>query len=106
VLAPNLVSTEATELCAVFSPDGTELYFARAEPEHGHRTRAVTRESGVRGSVRPAAFAGDYSSVDMFMSRDGQRLYFCSNRSLDDQGAAKADTDIFWVDASVITRFR
>ncbi len=96
VFAPNLVSTETTELCAVFSPDGAEFYFARSEQERGHRMRVVTREAEVWGNVRPFALTGDYSSVDMFMSRDGQRLYFCSNRALDGKGAAKADTDI-WV---------
>ena len=96
VFAPNLVSTETTELCSVFSPDGSELYFARSERERGARMRSVTRENGVWGSARPVAFTGDYSSVDMFMSRDGQRLYFCSNRALDGKGPAKADTDI-WV---------
>ena len=96
VFAPNLVSTETTELCAVFSPDGTEFYFARSERERGARMRSITRENEIWGSAKPIAFTGDYSSVDMFMSRDGQRLYFCSNRALDGKGAAKQDTDI-WV---------
>ena len=96
VFAPNLVSTEATELCAVVSPDGSEFYFARSEQERGNRMRCVTRENGVWGSARPVVLPGGYSSVDMFMSRDGRRLYFCSNRALDGKGAAKQDTDI-WV---------
>jgi ankyrin repeat protein len=96
LFAPNLVSTENSELCAVFSPDETEFYFARRERERGVRMRTVTREGGIWRSPRLVAFAGDYSSVDMFMTRDGQRLYYCSNRALDGKGAAKTDTDI-WV---------
>ena len=96
LFARNLVSTETTELCAVFSPDGTEFYFARSERERGARMRVVTQANGVWGGPRPVELGGDYSSVDMFMSRDGQRLYFCSNRALDGKGAAKNDTDI-WV---------
>jgi hypothetical protein len=96
VFAANLVSTEAIELCAVFSPDGSEFYFARSERERGARMRSVTRENDVWGAARPFVVAGDYSSVDMFVSRDGQRLYYCSNRALDGKGAAKEDTDI-WV---------
>jgi ankyrin repeat protein len=96
VFAPNLVSTETTELCAVFAPDGKEFYFARSEQERGARMRTITQENELWGSAKPIAFSGDYNSVDMFMSRDGQRLHFCSNRALDGKGAAKQDTDI-WV---------
>ncbi len=94
--ARNLVSTETTELCAVFSPDGSEFYFARSERERGPRIRAAKRENGVWGNPKPVGFVGEYSSVDMFMARDGQSLLFCSNRALDGKGAAKTDTDI-WV---------
>ena len=94
--APGLVSTAWTELCAVFSPDGTEFYFARSEGRGGARMRAVTLAGGAWGRPGPLAFVGDHGSVDMFVSSDGGSLYFCSNRPLDGSGAAKGDTDI-WV---------
>jgi ankyrin repeat protein len=101
LFAPNLVSTERSELNAVFSPDGKELYFARSEGEQGQRMRAVAQEGGVWGRSKPVTFVGDYSSVDMFIPRDGTRLYFCSNRALDGKGPAKNDTDI-WVSTRTV----
>ncbi len=52
-----------------------------------------------RGWTRPqvVSFAGEYMNGDMFMSRDDERLFFCSDRPLRGKGSRKADSDIWLV---------
>ena len=91
VFAPNLVSTEAGELNSVFPPDGREFYFTRQR-----RVHEVRDQDGVWGRPQRLAVAGDYSTVDMFVTGDGKRMYVCSTRPLAGQGEPKNDRDI-WV---------
>ena len=96
VFAPNLVSNEKSELNAVFSPDGKEFYFAKRRGDDAMASFVVRQENGVWGRPQMLTLAGDYSFVDMFVSPDGRRLFFCSNRPLDGKGQAREDHDI-WV---------
>jgi ankyrin repeat protein len=91
VFARNVVSTEAGELNAVFSPDGHEFYFTRQR-----RAWVVRVDDGVWGRPQRLAVADDYSVVDMFVTGDGARMYLCSDRPLAGSGEPKKDRDI-WV---------
>ena len=48
------------------------------------------------GRPQRLAVAGDNSAVDVFVTGDGKRMYFCSDRPLAGKGEAKKDRDI-WV---------
>ncbi|MEW6335787.1 MAG: ankyrin repeat domain-containing protein [Acidobacteriota bacterium] len=96
IFRPNLVSTERTELNAVFSPDGTEFYFATAS-EIGQHMRVVRQVDGVWGRPEPVPFAGEFTGVDMMFSPDGARLYYCTHRPLEAGGAVPKDSDIWFV---------
>jgi hypothetical protein len=91
VFAPNLVSTEGGELNSVFSPVGHEFYFTRQR-----RPWVVREENGVWGRPQRISVVGDYSTVDMFVTGDGKRMYLCSDRPLAGQGELKKDRDL-WV---------
>jgi ankyrin repeat protein len=91
VFALNVVSTEGGELNSVFSPDGHEFYFTRQR-----RVWVVGEENGVWGRPQRLAVVGDHSTVDVFVTGDGKRMYLCSDRPLAGQGEPKKDRDI-WV---------
>jgi ankyrin repeat protein len=98
LFAPGFVSTEQDQLNAVWTPDGDEFYFSR----RGVGTRFVimfTRRENERWTAPAAApFCGSYAAVDHFMSYDGSRMYFCSDRPLTGAGDPKPDYDFWFVD--------
>jgi ankyrin repeat protein len=98
LFGPDIVSTERNELNAVFSPNGKEFYFTRRSSSPGGSDTILFMEDQDGRWTRPrtASFSGTYSDVDMFISRNGEVLFFCSNRPLPGEKEPKKDTDI-WV---------
>ena len=92
VFAPNVVSTEDGELNSAFTPDGREFYFTRQR-----RVHVVREETGTWGRPQPLAVLGDYRSLDMCVTRDGRRMYLCSNQPVSGTGEPKKDRDIWAV---------
>lgn len=92
--AEGVVSTKGRELNAVFTPDGREFYFTRHGEDRRWTIMRLAIEDGRWSPPRPASFSGRWSDVDLFITADGRRLYFCSNRPL--QGDTPKDFDI-WV---------
>jgi hypothetical protein len=93
--AAGIVSTEGRELNAVFTPDGREFYFTVHGDDRRWTIMRMALEDGRWSPPRPATFSGRWSDVDLFITADGQRLYFCSNRPLRGDAPPK-DFDI-WV---------
>ncbi len=91
VFARNVVSTDDGELNSVFTPDGREFYFTRQR-----RVRVVRQENGAWVGPQPLPVLGDRRSVDMFVTRDGGRMYLCSAEPLAGAGEPRKDRDI-WV---------
>lgn len=94
--APGIVSTEKNELNSVFSADGREFYFAIQTGQMKWKIMVMKRKDNRWSKPVPASFSGQYSDVDLFISPDGQKLFFCSNRPLEKKGTEKKDFDI-WV---------
>lgn len=95
MFAPGIVSTERNELNAVFTPDGKEFYFAIRGASRGWTIMMTALENGRWSRPRPASFSGRWSDVDLFITADGRRLYFCSDRPLTEQGDTRKDFDIW-----------
>ena len=88
LFAEGIISTgnDNDELFPTFSPDGKTIYFVRRRAG-GQFTiyRSQLEKSGwTKPEILP--FSGKYSDQETFMSPDGKRLYFTSNRPID--GAA------------------
>jgi ankyrin repeat protein len=96
--APGTVSTEKSELNSVFSPDGKEFYFAVQNGPLKWVIMAMKQENGHWSKPLPASFSGKYSDVDLFITPDGKKLFYSSNRPLKEGGAAKKDFDIWLVE--------
>ena len=85
VVAPGVVSTPAVEHGAAFSPDGDTMYFTRSTSAWGAgggtSTILVSRlANGEWTNPVPAPFSGDHDDSSPFVSPDGRRLYFVSQR--------------------------
>jgi len=95
LFAPGVVSTERDQLNAVFSPDGREFYFTQRTPE-GSEIVVMRVEGSDWSGPEPASFTGGLRDVDHFMTRDGERMFFCSCRPVGPGLEAREDADI-WV---------
>jgi proline iminopeptidase len=101
LFAPGRVSTAAPEFATSFAPDGRTIYFDLASADRKVLTIVQsTHADGQWGAARPVSFSdGTYRDVDPFVSPDGKRLYFSSDRPLEGT-AAKADFGTWYVERS------
>jgi Tol biopolymer transport system component len=94
VFGAGLISTGDYESHPAFTPDGKTLYFLRSTPNFSLWTILVSRFEGGRWRTPEVApFSGQYSDADPFLTHDGARLYFISNRPA--AGKSKPDLDIW-----------
>lgn len=95
IFAEGVVSTGDFDSHPAFAPDGRTLYFLRSTPNFNLWTILVSRfEKGRWRTPEVAPFSGQYSDADPFITADGSRFYFISNRPA--AGKPKPDLDI-WV---------
>ncbi|HEX8691897.1 MAG TPA: hypothetical protein VF746_05740 [Longimicrobium sp.] len=97
LVGPGVISTARGEGFGSFTPDGREFYFARHTPNWGRHTIMVSRLAGGRWTEpEPAPFSGTGSSDrEPFVTADGRRLLFGSNRPHPDK-TDRASYDL-WV---------
>ena len=82
VFAVGIVSKGEYVLNAVFSPDGQEFYFSTLERDKGYTIKWMKQQGGVWTKPQIAPFSGQYSEADPFITADGKKLFFPSNRPL------------------------
>jgi len=83
LFAPSNVSTERRELNLAWMPDGRAAFFSRDRGARGTVIMMTTSDGGRWTRPEPAPFSrGGHSDVDMFVSADGNQIYFCSDRPL------------------------
>lgn len=96
LFAPGFISTNLNERDAAFSPDSKVFYFTLWTGKFGVIVFTQKTADGWT-ELQVAPFSGQYSDLEPFVTYDGQRLYFASNRPLSGNGASK-DYDIWYVD--------
>jgi Tol biopolymer transport system component len=90
-----VISTGDFESHPAFTPDGRTLYFLKSTPTFSFWTIVVSRfVDGVWTDPEVAPFSGQHSDADPFITSDGKRMYFISDRPA--PGKQGRDTDI-WV---------
>lgn len=106
VFAPGVVSGGAV-FGVTFSRDGRTAYFCETDPEIKHIQ--IMESHNVKGKwskPAPAAFSpGPYRDIDPFVTPDGKRLIFNSNRPPDGKGEALKTFDIYVMDREVDGRW-
>jgi hypothetical protein len=92
-----MISTGLPELNSVFFPGGKEVIFSVQYGEMKWALVMAKEENGRWQKPEVAPFSGEFGGVDPFVSYDGNRIYFCSNRPLK-AGDRARDYDIWYVD--------
>ena len=101
VFAPGVISTEAFEYGTAFTPDGSTVYFTRRPREAGSKAEPPNTiyesylQNGEWTSPRVAFFSGTYDDRDPFISPDGERLFFTSDRPVADGDSTNEEPDIW-----------
>jgi Tol biopolymer transport system component len=97
IFGEGLISTGDYESHPAFSPDGVTLYFLKSTPSFNFWTIVVSDFSnGKWQAPEIAPFSGQYSDADPFITSDGSRFYFISNRPV--PGKSETDLDIWMME--------
>ena len=95
IFGAGVISTELPEFATAFSPDGRTLVFNRMPADRSQIDMVYSRfEAGRWTEAQPVPFSGPYRDVDPWISSDGSRLYFSSNRPA--PGSPEADDWNTW----------
>lgn len=82
MVARGVISTDAPEFATTFTPDGREVFFNRASADRA-TLQILWSRRGPDGAWSPPAvapFSGTFRDVDPFVTPDGGRLFFTSDR--------------------------
>jgi hypothetical protein len=83
VFAPGVISTGDYETHPAFTPDGKTDYFLKNTPTFSFWTILKSHFAyGKWNTPEVAPFSGQYSDADPFITADGSKLFFISNRPL------------------------
>jgi len=98
VFAPDIISTNNEyEFGSAFSINADKFYYAvRLNKDWKAEIRYTELHKGKWTKPKTMGLNGKYSFNDPFISQDGNKLYFISNKPLNGQGEAK-DIDIWYM---------
>jgi len=97
LFAPGIVSSEEHETNVTFTPDGRELCLSRINADQTRRWLLVMRVERDRWlAPQPLPFGAGGADFEGAYSVDGRRLFFSSDRPLQEGGPRKRDMDL-WV---------
>lgn len=102
IFAPGKISQAGFELHSslAISHDGKEIYFTqlvRDEDPPRNVILLMTYDQGRWIDPEVADFSGTYNDANPSISGDGKRLYFSSNRPIEEGGEVKQDRDIWYL---------
>ncbi len=79
----NVISTPLYERDIAISPDGNEIIYTAGDYRQNIRCLvSLKRHNGHWGEKRILPFSGRYQDIEPFITPDGNRLFFASNRPL------------------------
>ena len=79
IFAPGILSTEGNEFNAVFTPSGESVYFTVTKDD-GQDIMVIKKKNGKWQQRELASFSSTFRDVDPFITSDGKKLFFSSNR--------------------------
>jgi Tol biopolymer transport system component len=99
LFAPGVVSTPDFQFNATFTADGNTVYFSKSDPGFNRITIVLSHiKDGKWTTPEVAPFSGIWKDTDPFVSPDGSKLFFISNRPADGSNTARKDYDIWYVE--------
>lgn len=98
IFGEGVFSTGSYDLTPTFTPDGKTAFFTVSNPSYRRHTILVTHfKNGKWQTPEVAPFSGRWSDADPFVSPDGSRVYFISNRPVSGSNP-KRDYDIYFAE--------
>lgn len=92
IFGNGIISTGDFDSHPAFTPDGRTLYFLRSSPTFNFWTIVVSHfENNKWSEPEVISISGQYRDADPFITNDGKRLYFISDRPKD---AASTDRSL------------
>jgi len=83
LFAPNFVSTENYIHTAVFHPNEKELYFsASLRKIQAEAIMVSKKKKGIWSKPKRLEIFGDSKEFDSFITQDGKKLFYCSDRKV------------------------
>jgi len=80
------------------SPDGDEIYFsAQSYQDEVSIITRIKKTNNTWSEPEIASFSGKYYDIEPFLSSDGLKLYFVSNRPLEEMEDKPKDFDIWYI---------
>ncbi|NCD69106.1 TolB family protein [Mucilaginibacter agri] len=96
VFAPGVISSASSEWSTSMSPRGDTVFFCRGASYW--TVCYATKVAGQWTRPRVAPFSGRYNDTDPFISPDGKRLFFVSNRPMTGNGEPQKNYHLWYVD--------
>jgi len=98
MFAPNFISTEDFNHSPAFSPDGKELYYTLESRKFNFGTIMISKvENGSWSKPVPADIEGEYREIDPFITADGSKMFYNSNRPIQNGGTSTRNMDIWMI---------
>ncbi|TXN37255.1 exo-alpha-sialidase [Flagellimonas hymeniacidonis] len=96
-----IISTGLNERDLAISPDKKELYYTLGTPNDGKRAiiKMIKTNQGW-GQQEIASFSGKHNDIEPFISPDGSKFFFCSDRPMDTD-STRSDYNIWVMNKSV-----
>ena len=94
IFAPGIVSTPYEEWATSFSPDGHTVYWSQGGVYWTIVSSVQQGEQWSKPRVLP--FSGRWNDTDPFVSPDGKRLFFVSNRPISADGTTPEKSFHLW----------
>jgi len=96
IFGEGIISTGDYETHPAFSPGGDTLYFLKCLSDANFCTICVSYYKNNKWtSPQVVPFSGRYLDADPFVTKDGNTIYFVSNRPIHEGDAVKEDWDIW-----------
>jgi Tol biopolymer transport system component len=103
LFAPGVITTGDNEFAATFAPDGKTVYFSKSDFRLKVLVILFSRfERGRWSEPEIAPFSGRWNDLDPYITPDGNKLFFASNRPLSGTGEPKKDYDLWQVEKTAI----
>jgi len=97
VFGSGIISTADFDSHPAFTPDGKTLYFLRSGPNFNFWTIVVSHfEHNKWTTPEVLSISGQYRDADPFVTSDGKRFYFISDRPKDPANANEARSLDIW----------
>lgn len=96
---PGVISTEEFESHPEFSLDGNTMYLVKSNKDFSYWTIYVSKKLGGKWSKpKTAPFSGKFRDADPFITPNGKRMFFISDRPDKKGGKARGNMDVWYMD--------